>query len=246
MQNPYVKKTKKTKETLIMEHAVTVKHIAKRLAVRLPPGIELDDLIQSGMMGLIEAADRYDSSKEIKFKTFAELRIKGAMLDDLRAKDWIPRSVRENSKKLEAAYTNIRADGIDNPSDEQLAKYLEMKPKEFQKFLDQARPIPLLSLDHLAGGFDKDESLNILDVLSDPDAEDQFSQLVSKESKERMFAALGLLPEKEKMVLALYYNEEMNLKEIGAVLNLTESRVSQIRTKAIALVRSYMSEYMQD
>ena len=241
MQNPYLSQATKSKEDLVLENVTSVKFIAKKLSARLPPTIDVEDLIQSGMIGLMEAAEKFDPSKEVKFKTFAELRIRGAMLDDLRSKDWIPRSVRENSGKLEKAYVEIRAKGIDNPTDNQLAKHMGMKLSEFYDFLSHARPIPLLSIEAL-NGIDHEETLNILDVIPDPDAEDQVITLVGKEKKQELMEALQKLPEKEQLVLSLYYNEEMNLKEIGAVLDITESRVSQLRTKAIAMLRSLMSD----
>ncbi len=244
MLNPYLKQARKTKEELVLEHVSNVKHIARRLSARLPPNIELDDLVQAGMIGLMEAADKYDPAKETKFKTFAELRIKGAMLDDLRSKDWIPRSVRDNANKLDRAYSSLRNDGIDNPTDVQLAGYFGMKLKEYDEFLTHTKPIPLLSLDGSGDPHGGDEgSLQILDTVADPDDKDQMENLLGEEAKNVLAECLKKLPEKEQLVLSLYYNEDLNLKEIGAVLDISESRISQIRTKAIAMLRSYMKDY---
>ncbi len=246
MHNPYTQQHKSNREQIAIEYAPVVKHIALKLAARLPVGFDLDDLIQSGMIGLLEAIERFDPKKGVKFKTFAEIRVRGAMLDELRARDWIPRSVRDNSSKLEGAFTELRAQNIDHPTDKQLARQLDIKPKELPEFLDKAKPIPLLSLDNLGRRSESDTKLNILDTLSDPDQEDPVENLLGSEAKEAVLAALEKLPDKEKLVLSLYYVEDLNLKEIGAVLDVSESRVSQMRTKAIAMLRSLMKAYIEE
>lgn len=240
MQNPYAKQAKPNKEELVLEYAPLVKKIANRLAARLPDSILRDDLIQAGMMGLLEAVEKFDPKQGAKFKTFAEFRIKGAMLDDLRSKDWIPRSVRENATKLDRAFANLRSQGIDHPTDKELAKELELKPKELDEFLDKARPIPLLSLEGLSAHASDEDEMNILDTLSDPAEKNPFEEYANEEQIELLQEAIGDLPEKEQLVLALYYNEDLNLKEIAAVMDLTESRVSQLRTKAISMLRAVM------
>lgn len=245
MLNPYLKQKPVDREAMVLEYAPMVKHIANRLAARLPANFQLDDLVQAGMIGLLEAMERYDAGKGTKFKTYAEIRVKGAMLDDLRSKDWIPRSVRDNSSKLENAYTELRSESIDHPSDKQLAKQLGLKPKELPEFLNKSKPIPLLSLDSMGTFTGSDEKLDILETLSDPDAEDVVENLVGREAQELVIRAIEDLPEKEKLVLSLYYNEDLNLKEIGAVLDVSESRVSQLRTKAIAMLRSLMKGYLE-
>ncbi|MDT8446566.1 MAG: FliA/WhiG family RNA polymerase sigma factor [bacterium] len=247
MYNPYVQQSKPSKEDVVLEYAPMVKHIANRLSARLPAGIQRDDLIQAGMIGLLEAAEKFDASQGNLFKTYAEHRVKGAMLDDLRSKDWIPRSVRDNSAKLERAFSALRGNNIDHPNDKQLSEALEIAPKELPEFLNKARPIPLLSLEGLAShGTGEEEEMNPLDSLSDPDAIGADEGLLGMEMSELLQEAIEKLPEKEKLVLALYYNEELNLKEIGAVLDLTESRVSQLRTKAIGMLRSLLKESMED
>ncbi len=245
MQNPYLNQKPVDREVLVLEYAPMVKHIANRLAARLPANFQLDDLIQAGMIGLLEAMDKYDADKGAKFKTYAEIRVRGAMLDDLRSKDWIPRSVRDNSSKLENAYTELRSGSIDHPTDKQLSKQLGLKPKELPEFLNKSKPIPLLSLDSMGTFTGSDEKMDILETLSDPDEEDVVDKLLGTEAQELVVRAIEELPEKEKLVLSLYYNEELNLKEIGAVLDVSESRVSQLRTKAIAMLRSLMKGYME-
>jgi len=246
MQNPYQKQTEVNREAFVMEYAPMVKHIANRLSARLPAGFQVDDLIQAGMIGLLEAIERFDAKREVKFKTFAEFRVRGAMLDDLRSKDWIPRSVRENCTKLENAYTKLRANNIDHPSDKQLAIQLDVKPKELPALLNKSKPIPLLSLENLGSLAGSDDQMNVLETLSNPEEKNPVENLIGEEAQDLVRNAIDKLPEKEKLVLSLYYNEELNLKEIGAVLDISESRVSQIRTKAIAMLRSYMKSYIED
>ena len=245
MVNPYLKQKKPSKEEIVIRHADMVKHVANRLAARLPPDFQRDDLIQAGMIGLLEAADKYDPSTGNKFKTYAEVRVRGAMLDELRKRDWIPRSVRDNAGKLEKAYTKLRAAKVDNPTDKQLANELGIKPKEMPEFLNKARPIPLLSVDSMGATDSDGDTMNVMETISDPDVKDPSETLLGEEAQELVAKSLQRLPEKEKLVLALYYNEELNLKEIGAVLDVSESRVSQMRTKAIAMLRSYMKEYVE-
>lgn len=246
MQNPYLNQKPVDREAMVMEYAPMVKHIANRLGARLPASIQLDDLVQAGMIGLLEAMEKYDASMGTKFKTYAEIRVKGAMLDDLRSKDWIPRSVRDNSSRLENAYTELRSISVDHPTDKQIAKQLGLKPKELPEFLNKSKPIPMLSLDSMGAFAGSDEKLDILETLSDPDDEDVVEKILGLEAQELLVKAIEELPEKEKLVLSLYYNEELNLKEIGAVLDVTESRASQLRTKAIAMLRSLMKSYLED
>ena len=245
MLNPYEQQTKNKNEQIAVEYAPIVKHIALKLSARLPSGFELDDLVQVGMIGLLEAIERFDPARGVKFKTFAEFRIRGAMLDELRARDWIPRSVREAGSRLEEAYAELRKKNIDSPSDKQLAEQLEIKPKELPEFLEKAKPIPLLSLDQLGKQAEADSNLNILDTIADPEQPSPVDTLLGSEAKELVISALGKLPEKERLVLSLYYVEDLNLKEIGAVMDVSESRVSQMRTKAIAMLRSYMKSYLE-
>lgn len=241
MKNPYLQQAKKNKEAILLEHAGSVKFLAQRLAARLPAGFELDDLIQVGMIGLMDAIDKFDPTKAVKFKTYAEFRIKGAMLDELRSRDWIPRSVRENSSKLEKAFSKLRSnDNIDHPTDQELAGSLDIDVQDLNEFLDKARPIPLLSIENLGHVDQSDDQLDILETISKPEAKDPIAEALEKETQESLIKAIKKLPEKEQMVLSLYYNEDMNLKEIAAVFDITESRVSQIRTKAIGMLRSYM------
>ena len=223
------------KDRLIVEYAPLVKYIAHRIAMRLPPQIEVDDLINSGILGLIDAVEKFDPSKEVKFKTYAEIRIKGAILDELRAMDWIPRSVRKIINKLVDAYHELEQQ-LGRPAlDEEIAKLLGLKMDVFYLLLKQAAGVPLISLDGLVDHEEKRRS--ILNCLEDPKSTNAFGILGLSEVKDVLAKAIDDLPEKEQNVISLYYYDELTMKEIGKVLDLTESRVSQIHTKAIMRLR---------
>lgn len=236
--NPYAQQAKKSREDLVLEYAYLIKRIANRMAARLPSTIDRDELYQAGSLGLLDAVDKFDPSKEVKFSTYAEFRIKGAILDELRSMDWIPRSVRSAASKLEHTFTHLTNILGREPSDKEVAHELDMPLKEYHEFLTKARPIPLLSLE----GFSKknDEDQDLLEVIEDPDIEDPFVTYSSGEMKGELAKAIRTLPEQEQLILSMYYMEEMNLKEIGAVLGVSESRVSQIRTKIIIKLRVAM------
>ena len=220
-----------------------MKQVAHRLAARLPSNFCVEDLYQVGVIGLMNAIDRFDASKNTKLKTYAALRIRGSMLDELRANDWVPRSVRERSKKLENAYQNLRSNEIFSPTDKELTLELGISIKELDKFLSDCRPIPLLSIDDL-GGSSNDDCIDFYERLADVNEEGPAENLFYKEKLQLLKKAIENLPEREQLVVSLYYKEEMNLKEIACILKITESRVSQIRTKSIAMIRSYLKEYL--
>jgi len=219
------------RDRLIMEHAPLVKYIAHRIAMRLPPQIDIDDLINSGVLGLIDAIEKFDPSKEVKFKTYAEIRIKGAILDELRALDWIPRSIRKVINRLVDAYHELEQQLGRPAKDEEIAEQLGVKMGEFYQLLKQSAGVPLVSLDGLVDHEEKKRS--VLSCLEDPKSANAFGILGLNEMKDVIAKAIDDLPEKEKQVVSLYYYDELTMKEIGKVLNLTESRVSQIHTKAV-------------
>ncbi|MCK5257380.1 MAG: FliA/WhiG family RNA polymerase sigma factor [Deltaproteobacteria bacterium] len=220
-----------TRDRLIMEHVPLVKYIAHRIAMRLPPQIDIDDLINSGVLGLMDAIEKFDPSKEVKFKTYAEIRIKGAILDELRAMDWIPRSIRKVINRLVDAYHELEQQLGRPAKDEEIAEQLGVKMGEFYQLLKQSAGVPLVSLDGLVDHEEKKRS--VLSCLEDPKSANAFGILGLNEMKDVIAKAIDDLPEKEKQVVSLYYYDELTMKEIGKVLNLTESRVSQIHTKAV-------------
>jgi RNA polymerase sigma factor for flagellar operon FliA len=219
------------RDRLIMEHAPLVKYIAHRIAMRLPPQIDIDDLINSGVLGLMDAIEKFDPSKEVKFKTYAEIRIKGAILDELRAMDWIPRSIRKVINRLVDAYHELEQQLGRPAKDEEIAEQLGLKMDEFYQLLKQSAGVPLVSLDGLVDHEEKKRS--VLSCLEDPKSANAFGILGLNEMKDVIAKAIDDLPKKEKQVVSLYYYDELTMKEIGKVLNLTESRVSQIHTKAV-------------
>ncbi len=244
MNNPYITTSqKKQGEQLLFEYSYLVKRIAFNYESRTSQGLK-GELFQVGMQGLLDAIHNYDKTKGASFKTYAEIRIRGAILDDLRKQDWIPRSVRESSNKLEKAYIALRKRNIDHPKDKDLAKELDIPLKKLPQFLDKARPIPLLSLDaNYANSQNDSSNVSLADMIPDDDEDTPIEQLLLEEKKEALKQAIKKLPKQEQFVLSLYYNEDANLKEIAIILGLTEARVSQIRTKAIAMLRSHLAEY---
>lgn len=228
------------KDKLVLEYAPLIKFIAQKIAVRLPSNIELDDLISSGVIGLMDAIDKYDPTRDNKFKTYAEFRIRGAILDELRAQDWVPRSIRDKAKLLDRTMVALEAELGRVPTDEEVANTLKLSTDEFHELLNQVRPVSLLSIDESQtfSNVDKKSILNILEgcKLSNP-----FNQLNVKSVKDIVTQAIEELPERQRLVLSLYYYEDLNLKEIGKVLRVTESRVSQLHAQAVSRLRSRLT-----
>ena len=244
MNNPYSRLAYrgKSREEVVVEYAPLVRHIANRLAARLPENLDREDLIQAGMIGLLDAIEKYDSGREAQFRTYAEFRIKGAMLDDLRASDWVPRTVREHADRITKSHTLLAAKLGRAPEESEIAGHLGLSLDEYHDLLLKARAVNLLSLEDLHAPGEEGDRADIFDVLEDPFASDPLDTLSLDDLKTRLVRAIGDLPEREQLVLSLYFDDELNLKEIGAVLNLTESRVSQIRTQAIARLRAAVRE----
>jgi RNA polymerase sigma factor for flagellar operon FliA len=240
MNNPYAQYAYqgKSREELVLEYAPLVKQIANRLAARLPDNLDREDLIQAGMIGLLDAIEKYDPLRETQFRTYAEFRIRGAMLDDLRACDWIPRSVRENADRVGQAIAELQFELGRQPEEAEIADKLGISLAEYHALLLKSKAVPLLSLDSLGTYAGDEDQHHIFDVLEDPSCTDPLETLSLHELQERLAEAIEQLPEKEQLVLSLYYDDELNLKEIGAVLGITESRASQIRTQSIMRLRS--------
>ncbi|MDP3939406.1 MAG: FliA/WhiG family RNA polymerase sigma factor [Deltaproteobacteria bacterium] len=225
-----------TRDRLIMEHAPLIKYIVNRIAQRLPSHVDLDDLINTGVIGLMDAIEKYNPEKNCKFKTYAEFRIKGAILDQLRSLDWVPRSVRQKSRKMEAAYSNMEQRLGRAASDEEVADEMGVEIRKFHEMLNQVRGISVVNLDEVRSASDL-EKKNLIDVLEDTTGEDPAMALNVEEMKKIVAESIGMLPDKERLVISLYYYDELNMKEIGKILDITESRVCQIHTKAILRLR---------
>ena len=233
-----------TRDRLIMEHSPLIKYIVNRIAQRLPSHVDLDDLMNTGVIGLMDAIEKYDPEKNCKFKTYAEFRIKGAILDQLRSLDWVPRSVRQKSRRLEAAYNQTEQKLGRAASDEEVADVLGVEIKKFHEMLNQVRGISLVNLDEVRNASDL-EKKNLIDVVEDTNGEDPFGTLNIDEMKKIVAEAIGNLPEKERLVVSLYYYDELNMKEIGKILDITESRVCQIHTKAVIRLRSKLKSFFE-
>lgn len=230
----------KRREDLILKYAPLVKQIAERMAVRLPPNISKDELIGPGVLGLFDAIDKFDPKRGIKFRTYANLRIKGAILDELRKMDWISRSVRRNINRIEDAIRALELRLDREPKDDEIAEELGLDMDSYYKMISRSQGINLLSLDELM--LDGNTSRLNKQVADEPSPIDE---LKIKEIKKIISQALSTLSEKEQLVMSLYYYNELTLKEIAKVLNLTESRISQIHSKAIIRLRVKLRSYYE-
>lgn len=230
---------------LIIEYLPLVKFIANRIAGRLPSHVEVDDLINSGIIGLIDALKKFDASLKIKFKTYAEFRIKGAILDELRALDWVPRSTRQKASRLERAYAELEQLLGRAASDAEMMAHLGINAGEFDELVREARGVALISLDELRAEGDEAYEHNLLEYLADPEQMNP-SQLMNLDQIYRIVAdTIDQLPEKERLAISLYYYEELTMKEIGEIMGITESRVSQIHTKAILRLRGRLIKVLE-
>jgi RNA polymerase sigma factor for flagellar operon FliA len=227
------------KEQIVLEHTPLIRYIVNRIAVRLPSHIDLDDLYNTGVIGLMDAIEKYDPEKNCKFKTYAEFRIKGAILDQLRSLDWVPRSVRQKSRKLERAYGEVEQRLGRSATDDEVADSLGLEIDKFHTLLNQVRGISLINLEEIRGtNSDGDRAGTFADIIEDVHSENPFASLKLLETKHVISDTIGTLPEKERLVISLYYYEDLNMKEIGGILGITESRVCQIHTKAVMRLRS--------
>lgn len=226
----------------ITQYAPMVKKIAGILISRLPASIELDDLIQVGIIGLIDAARQFDPAQGVQFETFASQRVRGAMLDELRREDWMPRQVRRHAKQIEEAIRQLEQRLGRSPIESEIADELDLSLAEYQELLGECKGLSLL---HFEDFTDEDgESVNGLAGIADRGAPDPLSMLSDEAFRQSLVSAIGLLPERDQIVMALYYDQELNLKEIGAVLGVSESRVSQLHSQAVARLRVKLKDWL--
>jgi RNA polymerase sigma factor for flagellar operon FliA len=231
----------RARERLVVAYSPLVKFIAGRMASGLPSHVDEGDLVSYGLLGLIGAIERFDLDREIKFETFAVARIKGAIIDELRSLDWVPRSVRARARDVERAHAALEAELGRAPTDEEMSEKLEISVEDFREALLQIANSSVLALDDLWTFADPDGSggqISVLDTIQDPNALDPESEAHTAELKDRLADAIESLPERERLVIALYYYENLTLREIGEVLGVTESRVSQLHTKSVLALRS--------
>lgn len=228
---------KKGERPKLDDYLPLVKYIAGRLAIGLPRSVEMDDLINAGVVGLIEAYHNFDIEKGVKFETYASLRIRGSILDELRGMDWVPRSTRARSRKIERMISRLENELGRSPSEQELAAGLGVEMDEYYSMMDDVSSTALLSLDELTYGEDDDKPVPLVDTLRSRDETSALVHLEGEETRDLLADSLGELTEQERLVVALYYFEELTLKEIGRVLELSESRVSQLHTKAVLSLR---------
>ena len=227
------------RERIIKEFAPVIRAMAHRLAFRLPAHLDAEDLVSVGVIGLMDALDKYDPTREAKFKTYAEFRIRGAMLDEIRSMDWVPRSVHERIGLLQRTQGDLQKRLGRPPTDEETAKALGMSLPELDDFVTRSQGAVLLSIEDL--GLQEMDGHKILRMLVDTEHPDPLSTVLADNVREILGNAIQELPEKERVVLSLYYYEELTMKEISSILRVTESRVCQIHAKAIVRLKGRLA-----
>jgi RNA polymerase sigma factor for flagellar operon FliA len=231
------------RERLILHYSPLVKYVAGRVGVGLPPNIEQADLVSYGIFGLIDAIEKFDLERAIKFETYAISRIKGAIIDELRAIDWIPRSVRYKAREVEKAYAALEAKLHRSPTEAEVAEELGIKLEDLHTIFSQVSFVNVVALDELmSAGQERGDKLSLVDTLEDTKAEDPVAAFETEETKYLLAKAINTLPEREKIVVTLYYYEGLTLAEIGQVLGVTESRICQMHTKAVLQLRGKLAD----
>jgi RNA polymerase sigma factor for flagellar operon FliA len=224
-----------------------IRFLADRLASRLPDHIVKDDLVSAGVLGLIDAVDRFEPDRGVMFKTYAEFRIKGAMLDELRSLDWVPRTVRRKAGELERLWRRLEVELGRPPSDEESAEAMGLEVTAYLKLLDEVSAINMLDIEAFraetaSGGR---EAVDIYEILADETKIDALTVLGKEEARKVLVEAIEALPDKERLVVTLYYHEDLTMKEIGQVMGYTESRISQLHTKSVIRLRGKLSKYFE-
>jgi RNA polymerase sigma factor for flagellar operon FliA len=235
------KRDPRIRESFIKQYAPLVKYVAGKVAANMPQSVEFDDLVGFGVFGLIDAIDKFDPEKNVKFKTYAVTRIRGAIFDELRSIDWVPRSVRQKSREIEEAIVNIEAKLGRPASDSEIAGSMGVSEDDFAKTMMKISSTSILSLNDVWYSADDSDKISIGDSIESPVSLNPDAVIEREEIKRVIIQAIQELPDKEKKVLVLYYYEDLTLKEIGKVLDVTESRVSQLHTKAILRLRAKLT-----
>ncbi|RMH83333.1 MAG: RNA polymerase sigma factor WhiG [Actinomyces sp.] len=235
-------RSREARDKLILQYSPLVKYVAGRVAVGLPQNVEQADLVSYGVFGLIDAIEKFDPERGYKFETYAIARIKGAILDELRSLDWVPRSVRAKARAIERAYAKLEAENHRAPSDGEVAAELGISEDQLQSTLTQISMVGVAALDEMLSGAERGESLTLGDTVADT-GDGPVGTYEIEEMRQLLAQAINAMPEREKLVLTLYYYEGLTLAEIGRVLGVTESRVCQIHTKAVLQLRSRLTAY---
>lgn len=224
------------RETLIIDHLPKVRYIADRIAAKLPPSVERDDLYGAGVIGLIDAVERFDESRGVAFSTFAEMRVRGAILDNLRSLDWASRSARRRSREIQAAHAEIEQQNGRPATEEEVAARMKISLHELREAMQEIRGLKITAIDER----DEETGLSLADMISDNTAT-QLDAIEAAEQKRLLAGAIDRLPERERQVIALYYVKELTMKEIAEVLGVTESRVSQLKSQAATRLRAALA-----
>ena len=229
------------RDILIKQYAPLVKYVAGKISVGMPQNVDFDDLVGFGVFGLFDAVEKFDPEKHVKFKTYAVTRIRGAIFDELRSIDWVPRSVRQKTREIEDTIQTLEADLGRSASDNEIAKAMNMSREQYNQVVLKVRGTSILSLNDVWFTGDDSDKVSIQDSIESPVSLQPDSIAEKDEIRRVIVQAINELPDKEKKVLVLYYYEDLTLKEIGKVLEVTESRISQLHTKAIMRLRSKLT-----
>ncbi|WP_338765887.1 RNA polymerase sigma factor FliA [Massilia sp. METH4] len=235
----YTVKGKVNKDSLLSEHMPLVKRLAHHMKAKLPPSVEVDDLVQAGMIGLLDAINRYEETHGAQFETYAVMRIRGAMLDELRSSDWMPRTLRQDMRKVENAMSVLQQKLGRPPSESEVAKSLKLSLEDYQQMLGEGGGHQLLYYEDFK---DEEGDGSFLDRYAHDEEADPLRALMDTNFRQAVINAIDVLPPREKLLMGLYYEEELNLKEIGAVMGVSESRVSQLHTQAVSRLRATLRE----
>lgn len=232
------------RDSMMLEYFSLVKIVAKKMATRLPASVDYDDLVSAGLIGLMQALERYKPEKGFKFKTYAEFRIRGAMIDELRSQDWCPKGMRQKAKQFERICEKIRQKKGRKATDKELCQALHISKVKYEQLVRDVNTLEQMNLaSYIRIGADEDRTQTTIELVADhSDVGNPFEEANRHNVRDKIEAAMRHLPETERTVLSLYYFEDKNLKEIGRALNLSESRVCQLHSKAIAQLKSTLSE----
>ena len=231
------------RDKLVEDNVRLVKIIAYQVAVNLPPHIDVSDLISAGTIGLLECIDRFDPSKGVQFNTYASIRIRGAIMDELRSMDWMTRSMRDKSNQIQKAYEVIERETGKTAEVEDVARHMKIDVPQVNKILSEVCSLSILSFEDMGVKHNSD-GMDILECIKDPDGEDPVMVAKLNELKKRVSEVIETLPEKEKIIISLYYYDELTLKEIGKVLDITESRICQLHSQTMHRLKSRLKRFM--
>ncbi len=241
-----IKGNKKAREKLAEKYIPLVKYIVERIAAKLPNFIDKEDLINEGIIGLLGAIDKFDFERGVKFETYACVRIRGSILDSLRSKDLLPRTLRQKEKEVEKAYGEIEKKLGRAATDEEISNFLGINLEEFYSTISQIESSVVFSFEDMFTKMEEDKPIPLVEKIRNKSSEDPVIEILENDLKNNLVEAVKRLPEQERIVIALYYYENLNLKEIGKILNITESRASQLHTQAVIRLKGCLKDFIYD